>query len=255
MCIYKRYSRYWSTYYSYAILIVFSAAKITLQNANEFNIKSTSPTVFFAYQGHENNPIEKYYFFRGRHQDYDYADIFAKNLILSGNIFPQTNSQIVQLFSGQDFTKGGHLALVGNDYSESEKAGCFMLCSTTADNNVHRLIGDKNGSLTWDNCHIEYLTNKLIDSTGFICYGSKLKIQWGTISTNMNTFTQVTLPISFTNWNSYSPIAIAAPLSTATASKNFTLCLKADGGYANNYFTIRNDNDMSFNSNWLTIGY
>ena len=162
---------------------------------------------------------------------------------------------MVQIFSGQTFTNGGHLSLVGNAYSETEKAGCFMLCSTAADNNVHRLIGDKNGSLTWDNCHIEYLTNKLMDNNGFICYGSKLKIQWGKINTNMNTFTQVTLPISFTNWNSYSPIAIAAPLSTATASKNFVLCLKADGGYANNYFTIRNDNDISFNSNWLAIGY
>ena len=86
---------------------------------------------------------------------------------------------MVQIFSGQTFTNGGHLSLVGNAYSETEKAGCFMLCSTAADNNVHRLIGDKNGSLTWDNCHIEYLTNKLMDNNGFICYGSGLKIQWG----------------------------------------------------------------------------
>ena len=160
---------------------------------------------------------------------------------------------MVQIFSGKEFTKGGHLALFGNDYIEN--AGCFMLCSTTSNNSVYRLIGRKDGSLTWRGCHIEYLTNKLMDNNGFICYGSKLKIQWG--ETICNGIYQA-FPTAF----STTKRCIIA-MSTPFGSNEFGAIIMETAGYENDKFGFGlycynvqiSAMDTTKIARWIAIGY
>lgn len=162
---------------------------------------------------------------------------------------------MVQIFSGEYFTKGGHLALVGNNYMESEKAGSFMLCATTSNDSVYRLIGDKNGSLTWCDFHIEYLTNKLMDNNGFICYGSGLKIQWG--ETICNGIYQA-FPTAFSTTK-----RCLVAMSTPFGSNEFGAIVMGTAGYENDKFGFglycynvqMTTMDTKKIARWIAIGY
>lgn len=239
---------------------------ITLQNTNEFNIKSVSPIVYFAYRGHEDNPINTYYFCRGRHQNYDYADIIAKDLTLSGNL--HLNYQIlndddkyIKIMCGDDGSDSPFIFLNGNNGNGSNEKGKIVICAqdltSMNESTFLTLYPDgrfqlrSHGMPSTMDIRAAGIIRQSINLNGYIKYASGLILQWGRTKIADTSLIQgvyikqISLPISFSD-NQYSVVLTKNSIDKIAGAQAIYM----------SSFNIVCESDMTNSTYyWFAIGY
>ena len=264
-----------------------SADSINLYAKDEVNFNSNNPNsaVRFGYRNRdESMPIEAYLFHRGLSNQTDYANIYAKNAILSENvevagtirgtdssagvnignfniisniIRKNSSSSYLELKSGIDDSTGARLLLFSTGHPITSQTGCFELISRNI-NAQYALKGNPIGELYWNNASLSDISVKTrsISRNGYISFNCGLTLQWGLNLNSAGEQSEITFPIAFNN------NVCALNVTPQNNANNYFLGIQLRETFSNKFFVALNKNGNTVITeasyailNYIAIGY